>query len=593
METSLDIASLLDKLPAEEVERLRGYLAYKEPLYVPSDEVPSVTQAAFLRTDKHKEALFGGMAGGGKALSLTTPILTPDGWKTMEAIKPGDFVFGADGRPTEVLAVSDVMHDHDCRRVVFGDGSEIVADAEHLWLTTTDADQAEGDSPSAWSVRTTAEVARTLGAGHSVPDPQRRRITSCEEAASVPVKCIAVAASDSLYLAGEGLVPTHNSSALLMAALQYVDVPGYRALLFRRTLADLQLPSSLMSRFLEWISPHGDVAWNGSTNTAVFPSGATVTFGYLNNKDDYLRYKGVEVHFIGFDEVSEIREADYTYLFSRLRKKGFGPSASLPLRVRSTSNPTNNWVRRRFIVEGKDHGRLFIPSRLEDNPGVDTDSYREMLMEVSPVERERLMNGNWWAEDAGAMFSRRTDRITPPGELPAFGSGVKVVRFWDMAGTEPSATNPDPDWTVGVLMYLEDGVAYVLDVARCRLAGSRLEDFVAAVAEADGRDIPIRAEQEPGSSGKSLADHYGRRVLLGYDYDAIRSTGDKKTRARPLASAWQRGNVWLLEATWTTDVLDEMSSFPAGKHDDIPDAMSGAYNHLTGHSTRRVARIVV
>ena len=111
-----------------------------------------------------------------------------------------------------------------------------------------------------------------------------------------------------------------KSSALLMSALQYVDVPNYSAILFRRTYADLALPGALMDRFRGWVSAYEDVHWNANSYVATFPSGARVSFGYLNNTNDYLRYKGSEFQFIGMDEVTEIRENDYRYMFSRLRR---------------------------------------------------------------------------------------------------------------------------------------------------------------------------------------------------------------------------------------------------------------------------------
>ena len=77
-----------------------------------------------------------------------------------------------------------------------------------------------------------------------------------------------------------------KSSALLMAALQYVDIPSYSAILFRRTYADLALPGALMDRFLSWIKEYDEIRWNGSTYVATFPSGARITFGYLNNQND-------------------------------------------------------------------------------------------------------------------------------------------------------------------------------------------------------------------------------------------------------------------------------------------------------------------
>src|SRR5215467_15540408 len=45
-----------------------------------------------------------------------------------------------------------------------------------------------------------------------------------------------------------------KSSALLMAALQFVEVPGYAAILFRRTFSDLALPGALMDRASEWLT---------------------------------------------------------------------------------------------------------------------------------------------------------------------------------------------------------------------------------------------------------------------------------------------------------------------------------------------------
>src|SRR5437868_4937528 len=91
----------------------------------------------------------------GKALALDTPLPTPSGWTTMGEVRVGDELIGADGRPTCVVAATEVMHARPCFAVSFSDGSTIVADAEHQWLTGQ-------------RVRTTAEIAAALnrtGAG--------------------------------------------------------------------------------------------------------------------------------------------------------------------------------------------------------------------------------------------------------------------------------------------------------------------------------------------------------------------------------------------------------------------------------------------
>jgi replicative DNA helicase len=84
--------------------------------------------------------------GVGKALALDTPLPTPTGWTTMGDVAVGDQLIGADGRPTTVVAATDVMHGRPCYEVEFSDGTVIVADAQHQWLTETRASR-----KSAWS----------------------------------------------------------------------------------------------------------------------------------------------------------------------------------------------------------------------------------------------------------------------------------------------------------------------------------------------------------------------------------------------------------------------------------------------------------
>ena len=120
-----------------------------------------------------------------------------------------------------------------------------------------------------------------------------------------------------------------------MAALAYVDVPGYRALLFRRSFPDLNLPGALMDRAREWLG--GSAArWNAHDHVWTFPSGASLTFGYLENEKDKYRYQSAELQYIGFDELTQFAESQYLYLFSRLRRLA---GSAVPLRMRAASNP--------------------------------------------------------------------------------------------------------------------------------------------------------------------------------------------------------------------------------------------------------------
>ena len=109
----------------------------------------------------------------GKALALDTPIPTPQGWTVMGAIEVGDLVLGDDGAAVPVTGVTEVWHDRPCYRVTFSDGTSIVADAEHEWLTNDRASRKSAQAAAAQyngyrsqrtfaAIRTTREIARTL-----------------------------------------------------------------------------------------------------------------------------------------------------------------------------------------------------------------------------------------------------------------------------------------------------------------------------------------------------------------------------------------------------------------------------------------------
>ncbi|NLU69541.1 replicative DNA helicase [Streptomyces sp. HNM0574] len=96
----------------------------------------------------------------GKALALDTPLPTPDGWTTMGEVREGDFLLDADGRPTRVVAATEVMTERPCYELTFDDGTTVVADADHQWLTETRASRRSAHVPP--GVRTTKEIAGTL-----------------------------------------------------------------------------------------------------------------------------------------------------------------------------------------------------------------------------------------------------------------------------------------------------------------------------------------------------------------------------------------------------------------------------------------------
>jgi Terminase large subunit, T4likevirus-type, N-terminal len=129
-----------------------------------------------------------------------------------------------------------------------------------------------------------------------------------------------------------------KSDALLMAALQYADVPGYNALIIRRNMPDLALPNALIDRAHSWLRGRQDACWNEQKKQWKFSSGATLTFGYLEGARDADRYASAEFHFIGVDELTQFAEKQYLDLFARARS-GL-PALRIRARVREASRAT-------------------------------------------------------------------------------------------------------------------------------------------------------------------------------------------------------------------------------------------------------------
>jgi predicted phage terminase large subunit-like protein len=369
-----------------------------------------------------------------------------------------------------------------------------------------------------------------------------------------------------------------KSDALMMAALQYCDIPGYNAIIFRKTYSDLSLPGALMDRSKEWLADT-DAKWSDLDKKWTFPSGATLSFGYLENEAQKFRYASSEFQFIGWDELTQFTESSYRFLFSRLRRSTTQTDNGIPLRVRSAANPGgigHEWVRDRFVTNPG--SRVFIPAGLVDNPYLNREEYEESLMELDHLTRQQLMYGDWEIALEGTLFKREWFSVIDT--IPERVNIIKKLRYWDLAATEEKA-GTDPDFTAGCLLGVgDDGRYYILDVVRFRSSPGDVERTIQDRAREDGRNVEIFMEQEPGSSGVNTIYHYRRRVLRGYSFRGDKPSGSKAERARPVSSSAEGGDIVLLRGTWNHAFLDEISAFPLSAHKDQVDALSGAHAQM-------------
>lgn len=409
--------------------------------------------------------------------------------------------------------------------------------------------------------------------------------------------------------------------ALLLEPLRHYQNPEFGAVIFRRTSKQVRIEGGLWDESVK-LYPLVDGYPRPSNLDWTFPSGVSVSFEHMEHSSDYLNWQGSQIPLICFDELTHFTEQQFFYMMSRNRS-----TSGIPGYIRATTNPdVDSWVRNiidwwigedgyaipersgviRWFIRLNDSlvwadsreeleeiygpecmpkSLTFIAAKLADNQILmqKDPSYLASLKALPLVDRERLLGdlskgGNWNIRaTAGTVFRQEwfpmVDTI-PHGFL-------RAIRFWDRAATEPNPANKDPDWTRGLKMYFYPGGDVVIgDLKSIRSTPGQVETFIESVAAADGRSVRIMAQQDPGSAGVKEADYFVR-MLRGYDVGTVTYNENKIARTKPVSAQAEHGKVKVLKAPWNKSFFSELVSFPDGSHDDIVDALSGAYNEIT------------
>jgi terminase large subunit-like protein len=441
-----------------------------------------------------------------------------------------------------------------------------------------------------------------------------------------------------------------KSIALLMAALEYITFPGYAALIIRKDISRLGLAGGLLAQTQALFHEATTARWNASRRCWIFPLDdgvvgqppATLTFGYLSGPLDKFRYASSEFQYIAFDELTDFSEEDYLFLFSRLRKSR--ALAEVPLRMRSASNPGGRghaWVKERFIPDGapvevqgpksnvqshdakstldlgpwtldsalppgvlQKHGRFYVPSRIDDNPHLDGEEYRQSLLHLPPVERERLLNGDWSVQKRGqfhADWLRYFYEV--PGQVELHDADERIVatipegecwRFMtiDPAGTEApqNGGGRGPSWSVIQVWDQPRRERSKFLLLRHQERGQMVySSLCEQVQRVHGEWRVQRAFVEGERLGKAVCSTLAKKLEI----ECI-ATGNKSKldRAAPLIMKMQRGEVFLprLNTTWRRQFEAELLAWTGDKAEPADQIDAAAYAARV--STEREGEVV-
>lgn len=343
-----------------------------------------------------------------------------------------------------------------------------------------------------------------------------KRIPWCPHTPTAPQRrFLALDSFEALYggAAGGG-----KSDALLMAALRYVDRPGYSAIIFRRTYTDLALPGAIMDRARAWLA--GTAAkWNERDKRFTFPSGAALAFGYLETDADRFRYAGAEFQFVAFDELTQFAQAQYLFLLSRIRRTH--SSGDIPLRVRAATNPGgvgHAWVKERFVDPG-DPSRPFVPALVDDNPHLDVESYKQALSLLDQATRDQLLSGVWVVDGASRVY--KFDRARNECDaLPEYFPSPRRILAIDLGASEQQATTG----IVRITWSPHDPVTYVTKSRKVKgLIPSGLADICKReMDEANGELTIVMDEGALGKGyGNEMRSRYGLPVVAAEKRDKL------------------------------------------------------------------------
>lgn len=405
-----------------------------------------------------------------------------------------------------------------------------------------------------------------------------------------------------------------KSVGLLASALQWIEEPGYHALILRRTFKMLAMADSILAKAKDWLWNKTDangvkVKYNGDDHKFTFPNGNTLQFGHMEHEDSVRNYIGGIWAFIGVDEASQFTERMLTMPRTRQRR----PAGSrMPMRWRAATNPGDvghEYLKRRYIkdLNGKaiqNPDRQFFPARIEDNPNLDREDYIKQLKEsgIDGVLLDQLLSGDWDAVPGGRFRREWFGSYDWNGEYirlrnpdgTRHGEPFLPKGYYRFITCDPAASSSTKaDWTV-ISTWCVGPVNELIWLAcdRCQV---EVTDIVPRIQKAFLRWHPAIVGIEAIAANNAVYKHASIARNPAVPAHALnKGNRDKLVHATAAIVLASTKRVYLpaedVDASFPLeDVLSELVRFTGNEkqdsHDDAVDTLSYAAELMTGMPT--------
>jgi predicted phage terminase large subunit-like protein len=434
--------------------------------------------------------------------------------------------------------------------------------------------------------------------------------------------------TDDIVVWGGAAAAGKTQLSLLRIMVAGLYDKNYVAGIARKSQRQMKQAGSLWSSGCKLFAKHG-VTSNKVDLTWSFPTGAEVKCHHLdNNQDDW---QGTQCTEFLVDEAQQCNEEDVWYLTSRLRSQ-----SKRKHQLRLTCNPLNTsflckWLEKggyilenglpnpdmdgvsSFMLElngefhfyktrkeietlyGKEIASysssfIFYAANVYDNPYIRRyqPSYVHKLENLKPLEKQRLLLGNWYAKlDSEGFIKREWFNQCNFSDVPM---DLPTIRCYDLASSPVSPAYKDPDWTRGVKATYDkvSGNFYITGMVSLRDRPAKVQQLIENTAHEDGKHVYIGLPIDAGQSGKEAAENKrSRLVMRGYRPVMCLTRKSKLQRAEPFLMALQQGKVFVQPNVLSDSDYDELENFTGQRnpfHDDIIDAISDCWTQLVAGS---------
>lgn len=271
------------------------------------------------------------------------------------------------------------------------------------------------------------------------------------------------------------------------------------------------------------------------------------------------------------------RESKHVEVYFDKKEKAYRPIEVWEPQVHAPERPetTFRWEGDPRTVDGD----LLWPERF---PYVAVEELKAAFRSVGGTYAEAGQLQQRPTPRGGGMFQKQDFMIMEPEEYKT--TKGRTARGWDLAASEGLGAK----YTAGAKGLIDQKSRLVVaDITRFKKMPGAVEAAIEKQAEIDGKRVEQDFPQDPGSAGKSLK-HYIAKQLHGYLVRFSPESGDKVTRAAPVAAQGECGNLYLVRGEWNDAFITEACSFPNGEYSDQVDAVSRLYANLLAKKKKRV-----